>query len=211
MKVETGTNPTRTRDPEGTREAILQAAFQEIYRSGFRSAGLDAILKGAGVTKGALYHHFGSKAGLGLAVLREVVKTLIFEHFLGPVEAASNPIDGLIEMAQGTIAEVTPQQVELGCPLNNLAQEMSAVDEDFRLELAEIFDDWRRRLARCLERGQRNGSVRPDVDPESAATFIIAAWEGAIGLVKTSREAQILTEASQGLFTYLETLRPRTA
>jgi TetR/AcrR family transcriptional regulator, transcriptional repressor for nem operon len=41
---------TRLRDSERTRERLLQAAFREIYRSGFQSARLDTILAVAGVT-----------------------------------------------------------------------------------------------------------------------------------------------------------------
>ena len=56
---------TRLRDPERTRERLLQAESREIYRSGFQSAGLSTILASAGVTKGALYYYFKSKQALG--------------------------------------------------------------------------------------------------------------------------------------------------
>jgi len=55
-----GTRAT-SRDSERTRALLLQAAFEEMYRSGYRSADLDAILSAAGVTKGALYYHFDNK------------------------------------------------------------------------------------------------------------------------------------------------------
>jgi TetR/AcrR family transcriptional repressor of nem operon len=61
------------RDPERTRKRLLQAAFHEIHRSGFRSADVDAILAKAGVTKGALYYHFDNKEALGYAVVDEVI------------------------------------------------------------------------------------------------------------------------------------------
>jgi AcrR family transcriptional regulator len=50
-----------TRDLERTRERLLQAAFREVHRSGFQSAGIDAILAATNVTKGALYYHFDGK------------------------------------------------------------------------------------------------------------------------------------------------------
>ena len=62
------------RNPEQTRQALLEAAFEEIYRVGFQAASLDRILDRAGVTKGALYHHFKNKLELGYAVLEEVVR-----------------------------------------------------------------------------------------------------------------------------------------
>ena len=63
----------KLRDPQRTRERLLQAAFREVYHSGFQGAGLDTILASTGVTKGALYHHFGSKEALGYAIVEEIV------------------------------------------------------------------------------------------------------------------------------------------
>ena len=57
-----------------TRDKLLKAAFEEIYRSGFQATSLDIILTKARVTKGALYHYFPDKASLGYAVVDEVVK-----------------------------------------------------------------------------------------------------------------------------------------
>jgi len=52
------------RNPQRTRERLLQAAFQEIHKSGFRGTDLETILRAAGVTK-AMYHHFATKEALG--------------------------------------------------------------------------------------------------------------------------------------------------
>ena len=72
------------RDPERTRGRLLQAAFQEIHRSGFRSADLDAILAKAGVTKGALYYHFDNKEALGYAVVDEVIASKVPPKWVQP-------------------------------------------------------------------------------------------------------------------------------
>jgi AcrR family transcriptional regulator len=66
-----GRGTATLRDPARTPERLLRAAFQEMHLSGFRSADLNAILAAAGVTKGALYHHFDRKEALGYAVVEE--------------------------------------------------------------------------------------------------------------------------------------------
>src|SRR2546427_4638606 len=76
----------RVRAPDATRKKLLQAAFEEIYRRGFQGASLETILAAAGVTKGALYHHFQDKAALGYAVVDEVVKGLLLERWLTLLE-----------------------------------------------------------------------------------------------------------------------------
>ncbi|MGB6193561.1 MAG: TetR/AcrR family transcriptional regulator, partial [Terracidiphilus sp.] len=134
--------PRRARDPETTRARLLATAAGEVYRHGFQGTGLDRILAGSEVTKGALYHHFRSKEALGYAILDEVVTAITQKKWLEPLAASAkppvdpaanppaNPIDTLIEIVRGT--SLLPEHVEGGCPLNNLSQEMSPLDEGFR-------------------------------------------------------------------------------
>ena len=58
-----------SRQPDLTRQRILEASFAEIHRQGFQAASVANILTTTGLTKGALYHHFPSKKDLGLAVI----------------------------------------------------------------------------------------------------------------------------------------------
>ena len=73
------------RDPEGTRQRLLQAAFREVYRYGFQSAGIDSILAATNVTKGALYYHFENKEALGHAIIEEIVAEITKDRWLRPL------------------------------------------------------------------------------------------------------------------------------
>src|SRR5262245_28946871 len=92
----------RVRDAQRTRERLLQAAFQEVYRSGFQGAGLDTILAATGVTKGALYYHFRSKEALGYAIVEEIVAALPRDKWLRPLQQGKDPVDVLIQIVQAT-------------------------------------------------------------------------------------------------------------
>jgi AcrR family transcriptional regulator len=197
----------RIRDPDVTRAKLLEAAFGEIYRRGFQAASVDTILARAGVTKGALYHHFPDKAALGYAVVDEVVKGLLLERWLSLLEQSTDPLTALQRTLQRRAASVTAEEIELGCPLNNLAQEMSPLDEQFRRRIAATFDAWRGGFARALARGQENGSVRRDVDPRKVAAFLVAAAEGSYGLAKSAGRRAILRSSLETLATFLEGLR----
>lgn len=59
----------RTRDPERTRASILEAAKREFSERGLEGARVDAIAERAGVNKRMLYHYFGDKDELFLAVM----------------------------------------------------------------------------------------------------------------------------------------------
>lgn len=194
------------RDPERTRAALLQAAFEQIYRSGFQGTDLDTILERSGVTKGALYHHFASKEALGYAVVDEVLVRLTHTKWLLPLETAHDPIAALIGVIRST--SIGSEEVRCGCPLNNLAQEMSPLDEGFRKRLARVFANWQEGIGQALRAGRKRGLVRKDVDLAEAATFLMATYEGYISLAKNSQDARLLQSGTRRMVRYLRSLRP---
>lgn len=194
------------RNPDLTRQALLQGAFREIYKTGFQAASLDNLLASAGVTKGALYHHFGSKQELGYAVVDELIREHILERWVRPLEKAENPIDGLLGILRSR-AQQHPFDRRLGCPLNNLAQEMSPLDEGFRKRVESVFQCWREGIAKALQQGQENGQVRSDVDASEAAVFFLASLEGSVSLAKNAQDDAVFENCKAGLVRYLEGLR----
>lgn len=196
----------RLRDPEGTRERLLQAASREIYRSGFQSAGLNTILASAGVTKGALYYHFKSKEALGYAVVEEIIARDVHVQWVQPLHRVEDPIDALIGAVQRI--PVRPKDVRGGCQLNNLAQEMSPLDAEFRKRLAQVFDAWRGAVASTLRDGKIHGSVRGDVEPTDAAGLLIAMVEGYASLAKNAQEPKIMKAGIKNIVGWLLSLRP---
>jgi len=195
-----------SRNPERTRGLLLQAAFQEMYRSGYRSADLDAILAAAGVTKGALYYHFDNKEALGYAVVDEVIASKVHRKWVQPLRNAKNPIDVLVRIIQSE--SVKKEDVRRGCELVNLSQEMSGIDEGFRRRTARIYKDWHDTMAEALREGQKRGVVRNDIDASETATFLIAAWEGYAVLGKNSQDPRIMESGQRRVSDHLESLRP---
>jgi AcrR family transcriptional regulator len=195
----------RVRDPERTRERLLQAAFREVHRSGFQSAGIDAILAAANVTKGALYYHFDSKETLGYAVIEEKIAKLTHDRWLRPLLGSGQPIDILIGIVRRT--SVRPEDIRTGCPLLNLATEMSPVDEQFRKRLERLFLAWQEGVAALLRRGQSEGTVRRDLNPEESASFLVAMVEGYASLAKNAQDAKVWEVGIRNIAGWLRSLR----
>jgi TetR/AcrR family transcriptional repressor of nem operon len=193
------------RAPERTRERLLQAASREIYRTGFQSASLDTILATAGVTKGALYHHFKNKEALGYAVVEEIISPDVRSTWVRPLLSVKDPIDALIGIVQNL--SVQPDVVCGGCQLNNLAQEMSPLAAGFRKRLEGIFDAWRDAMASVLREGQIHGSVRHDVDTRDAASFLIAMVEGYGSLAKNAQDPKVIKAGIKNIVGWLRSLR----
>lgn len=196
------------RDPDRTRQTLLQAAFDEIYVHGFQGASLDRILKDTGVTKGALYHHFRNKLELGYAVLEEVIGPMVITGWIQAMAETDDPLDSILCVTRARAEEQAENAVYWGCPLNNLAQEMSPLDEGFRTRIEKLCNSWRRGLAAALRQGQAHGKVRESIDPDAVATFVVASIEGSIGLAKTSQSYEVFEQSLAGLRLFLESLRP---
>jgi TetR/AcrR family transcriptional regulator, transcriptional repressor for nem operon len=196
---------TRLRNPQRTRERLLQAASREIYRSGFQSASLDTMLSSAGVTKGALYHHFENKELLGYAVVEEVISRNLRRMWVQPLQRVKDPIDALIGIVRGI--SVRREDVRGGCELNNLAQEMSPLDAGFRKRLEIVFDAWREAVASVLREGQLHGSVRRDVQTTDAAGLLIAMVEGYASLAKNAQDPKLIKAGIKNIVVWLRSLR----
>ena len=172
------------KQPDVTRETILDAAFQEIYRHGFQAASLNNILARTGLTKGALYHHFPTKDALGFAVIDEVVREGLDAMVFAPLRESDRPYVALLEIIRNKAERMDAENVMLGCPLNNLMQEMSPLDAAFKKRLNAVLKSWQDVVADALLRGQKQGAVRRNVDCRAAALFIVSAWEGCVGVAK---------------------------
>ena len=191
-----------------TRAILLSAAAREIHHYGFQAASLARILADSGVTKGALYHHFPSKLALGYAVLEERYAPLLRQTWIAPLaRAGSDPIDVLVAIISAAGERMTLQDIGLGCPVNNLAQEMSAVEPGFRMRIEALFEEWRAAIAAALMRASQEQRLRPGIDPHAVACFVVASLEGCVGMAKNAQSKKILRKCGAGLIDYLQSLR----
>ncbi len=197
-----------TRRRDRTRQALLESAFAEIHSVGFQAASLSGILAGAGVSKGALYHHFPNKLALGYAVVDEPLTDYIVENFILPFQEAEDPLQCIREISEREVERMLEQGVTLGCPLVNLSQEMSPVDEGFRVRIDAMLTRWRNNLADALREGQKKGYVRRDIDTTAEATLMTATRQGAVALAKTAQSLNLMENGMKAFSSYLDRLRP---
>jgi len=200
-----GEKKRRFRDPARTRERLLQAAFREVRRSGFQSTGINTILAATNVTKGALYYHFNSKEALGYAIVDEIVAKVVHDRWLRPLLSDGHPIDVLIGIVRRVPAR--PADVRESCPLLNLAQEMSPLDEQFRKRLERLFLAWQDGVATLLRKGQSQGTVRRDLNPDETASFLVAMVEGYASLAKNAQDTKVWEVGIRNIVGWLKSLR----
>ena len=170
-----------------------RATVMAIHHSRLEEMGFRIIL-------GNTYHLF-------LRPGPDVIRGFIGNMWLKPLEDAEDPLATIIDTIRHMDTLAGEQIITLGCPLNNLAQEMSPLDEGFRQRIDRVYRDWRTGLAQALEWAREHGQLRADVDCAQVATFIVAALTGCIGIAKNSQSREPLDHCGAGLISYLESLR----
>ena len=204
--------PTRVRDPKRTRRKILEAAYQEFYRNGFQGGSLNNIVRQAGITKGALFHHFPGKNAVAYAVLDEFLLPAVQKWWVEPLSDTPEPINAIKEVFRRFRQRVEKEDpksgfVTNGCPICNLAAEMSPLDEGFRSRLDHLYSIWRGAIAEALKRGQASGKVRPEVRPAEEATFLVASIAGTAATAKTTQQFSHYQASFRATNRYLEAMR----
>ncbi len=150
------------RDPARTRAAILAAATHEFTTKGLTGARVDTIAKRSRVNKRMIYHYFGHKEGLYLAVL-EATYTSIRAAEIGLDLAHRDPLDGFRELVKFTWHYFIdhPEFLSLlGTENLNRARflRQSRKIRELHTPLIDVISD-------LLERGQNQGVIRTGVDP----------------------------------------------
>lgn len=188
----------RTNDPEGLRNKVLDVAEASFQARGYNASSFAALMANAGVSGGALHHHFPTKKALALAVIEERVAAALDETWIAPVQAAGSAREGVRAVFEAVAAELEQQGFVRGCPLNNLAHELSLADPDFRAALAGIFAGWRQAIADKIRADQQAGREQ-GTDPERFAALAIAAYSGAMSMAKTAQDASVLRDCLAAL------------
>ena len=182
---------------------LIKATQVELWERGFKAARLDRIAARAGVTKGALYHHFPDKRSLALAALMETMDRTIDELWIQPLAADGDPLPRLFV---GLAHHIATGAADIHRHLPRLIADFAAHDPAAHLSISERLAHGRKRLAAGLARARHAGFVRADIDCDAAALFILSSWEGCQEAVRYAHPA-ILFGCGQELLRYIGALR----
>ena len=193
-----------SRDAEQTRQKILTISADEIRKHGFTATSLSVILTRCEISKGALYHHFANKMELGYAVFEEVYTPMFLEMWQ-PAVAGDDPIESLVQFFQAMLTDLSCEDVVCGCPLNNLCQEMSGIDEGFRLRILNMQQQLNALIATNLARV--SSQLRSNINVQQVAYFIVSSFHGASSLSKSSKNKDLFSQVINELCLYIQQLK----
>lgn len=182
---------------DATREALIQAARSRFVAQGYGATSTPMIAADAGVTRGALYHHFEDKRALFLAVVEREA-----EAVAARIEAvdADRPLSPHESLVAGSKAYLEAMRVPgrtrlllLDGPSILGSTDGRSLDE--RHAGATLSDS----LARVLAEGRAGGKIRRAVPLAATATLLSAAFDRAALAIEAGQDQEEFTQAMLGL------------
>jgi AcrR family transcriptional regulator len=159
------------RNPDATRQRLLSAAIREFAAEGYSGARVDSICKRARANPRMIYHYFGDKDGLYVAVLEHVLSQLRREELKLEVDHVA-PLTGMLQLFNFVHAHFGehPELIPLLSGENLLRARFlrrSAKAPIVASPLIEL-------IARLLDRGVKEGTFRSGIDPLQLYVMMVA-------------------------------------
>jgi TetR/AcrR family transcriptional repressor of nem operon len=176
------------------REEIICEVSSLIHSQGYENTKLSDILNTTGIGKGQFYHYFSSKRDLADSVIDYMISKMnqaLFEKILDQPIA---PKVKLNQMLDEICHMQTENQAKRGCPIGNLASEISEHDPLFREKISSFFDQWEEKVKQALDELQQVGELDENIDPIKQARSMVAMIEGAILRMKNKQDIQVLLD-----------------
>ncbi len=174
----------------------MDSAQQLMYSRSYSDVGVQEICKDAKVQKGSFYHFFPSKSALTVEVL-EQLKMQMIENILLPAFAKdltpAKRFERFIEYAYQYQVQLKEEYgYVLGCPMGNIALEMSTQDETIRKKVELLFESIFEVFVDVLEDARAAGELENNSDINELAQAALAYGEGVLMLAKTRNDPELI-------------------
>jgi TetR/AcrR family transcriptional repressor of nem operon len=207
------------KDGTQTKRAILDAAEQLVLRRGFAASSVDDVIAAAGVTKGAFFHHFRTKAELGQALVERFARRdrAHLERNLERAERlASDPLMQILLLVGLFEEDIESLGSEIpACLFACYIYEAQLFDERTLDIVAKGLLAWRDLLRPKFEAAIRNCVPQRLASPDELADQLLAIIEGAMILGRSHRDPKLLPRQLRQYRNYLELMfarwKPATA
>lgn len=193
-----------TRKGQATRDRIVAAAAALIFEHGVAGTSIEDVQAAAGVSSSQLYHYFGDKKTLVLAVVTYQTRAVLDgqQPLLGHLDS----LESLRTWGDAIVGMQRERHCQGGCPIGSLASELADIWPDARADLADGFAEWEAAIRAGLRAMHDRGELRQDADPDQLALAVLAALQGGLLLTQTRRDTAALEAALGAMFDHIESL-----
>jgi AcrR family transcriptional regulator len=190
-----------------TQELIINKSFDLFYEKGYNATSIPDIMKKTSLSKGAFYHHFKNKHEIGKKVIEVIIRKRIKQGFIDPLSETHNNVpELLLDVFTNRIKNYSEREKALGCPANNLIGEIGYSEEDFRIILKTLIEEWREALIKTIDIGKDRGEINSNVNSSSVAISLICAFEGVRSVRKVYDDDIIFNEFLESMGSFIKNL-----
>ena len=187
------------------RQDIINAGKELMFLNGYNATGIKEITASIEIPKGSFYNHFDSKEQFALEMLEQYCETGIARHDSILRSNSEAPFERLYNFYDAMVNRYCEKgQFDKGCLMSNFSAEMADVNENFRELLDREFNGCQSAVAYCLNEGIKSGDFRPDLNPETTASFIVSSWHGALVRMKSSGNESPLYAFRDSIFNLIK-------
>ncbi|WP_373059438.1 TetR/AcrR family transcriptional regulator [Zunongwangia sp. H14] len=198
---------TRDKKSIETQQLITEQAFNVIYRHGYYRTTPGMIMKETRLSKGAFYHHFKNKSSLTEKMISEILHQRIYQNMIRPLYENEPTIELIEHVFTQRLRQFNEEEKLLGCPLNNLINELGYEDNSLKKALKNIVIEWQNAIVYILQIGIKEDQIRDDIQPESIATFLISSFEGIRGLRKLDKDDVFFKQYEESIKIVLQSIK----
>ena len=194
-----------TSKAQNTKLYIIRQAAQLFNQKGYAGSSIADIMQATGLKKGGIYNHFKSKDDLAIQAF-DYAASLVQKQVLDAVRQEKHSVKKLQALIKVHLNYLNNPPLPGGCPIMNTAIESDDAYPILRDRAQLAMDEWHKLIIRIVQKGIAKKQIKPQTDPETVASFIISAIEGAIMLSKLYQDAAHLKRVIQSLNEYISSL-----
>lgn len=190
-----------------TRERLLSSAARLFHGQGYAATGITSILRDAGANPGSLYHFFSNKEDLLHGVLQSYQDAL-WPVVLGPIEQAEpDPIERVFKLLEWYREGMVANECRMGCPVGNLALEVSDTHPDVRPDIGANFCSWAAGIEKWLK--EAADRLPEDCDTGALSRFVLTVMEGGLMQARAADNLSAFDDSVDVLRDYFSRLLSR--
>jgi len=185
---------------EVRQEQIAEAALRLVASQGMKGLSVAGVARRVGLVPSAIYRHFQNKDALVQAVL-----DLFGAKILGNVQAVyretKDPLERLRRLLMRHARLIRENEA---IPRVIFSEEVYSRSSEMRARLHGIVKEFLDRVAEIVQEGQREGRIRPDLDPGTVSLVFIGLFQPAAVLWHLSNGGFDVTKHTQRAWQILQ-------
>lgn len=182
-----------------TKEELLDIGMKEIRQRGYDGVSIKDIVTKAGIPKGSFHYYFESKEAFGVELIEHFalhLKKVLSPKVLAPGQSA---YESLQSFFLGYEEEMRKEGFKMSC-LVGLISLVSEKSEALQVGTQKGFEQFQDFIFLLLQKAQKEGEIRKDLNAEALAAFLLNSWQGALLRMKSEKSDAPLRAFDQMVF-----------